>query len=120
VFVSPQGTRHLQGFATGKAKAPPDGDAFAWRSGCYRFLPFSRWDSAEPAAVFDFFEVRPSRSTFDAALAARGLVTFLAIASLPFPLHRRAGLPASAGPKTLAAGPDGSWGPLRTHVDRAR
>jgi hypothetical protein len=33
-------------------------------------LPLWRWLRALPAAVFDAFEVRPSRSTFDAALAA--------------------------------------------------
>lgn len=32
--------------------------------------------SADPAAVFDALLVRPSRSTFEAAFAAFGLVTF--------------------------------------------
>lgn len=40
-------------------------------------LPPGRWERAEPAALFDAFEVRPSRSTFDAALAAFLLVTLL-------------------------------------------
>ena len=34
----------------------------------------ARWLKALPAAVFEAFEVRPSRSTFDAALAALALV----------------------------------------------
>ena len=33
-----------------------------------------RWESADPAAVFDVFEVLPSRRTRDAARAALGLV----------------------------------------------
>lgn len=49
-----------------------------------RHLPFlaSRWLSADPAAVFDALLVRPSRSTFDAALAADLLVALRAIAVL--------------------------------------
>lgn len=46
--------------------------------GGQRFPPLppfgARWDRALPAAVFDAFPVRPSRSTFDAALAAAPLV----------------------------------------------
>lgn len=43
------------------------------REGHHLFLRFdvSRCESAEPAAVFDFLLVRPSRSTLDAADAAR-------------------------------------------------
>lgn len=37
-------------------------------------------DRAEPAAAFDAFDVRPSRSTFDAAFAAFGPVTFFEFA----------------------------------------
>jgi hypothetical protein len=40
---------------------------------------FSRCERALPAAVFDFFDVRPSLNTLDAALAAFRLVTFFAI-----------------------------------------
>ena len=47
-----------------------------------RFLPplFSRWDKADPAAVLLDLLVLPLRKTFDAAFAARGDVTFFAIA----------------------------------------
>lgn len=41
----------------------------------FRPLPPGRCESAEPAAVFEFEPVRPSRSTFEAELAARLLVT---------------------------------------------
>jgi hypothetical protein len=48
------------------------------------FLLGARWLNAEPAAVFDVLLVRPSRSTFDAALAAFALVfRFLATNSPP-------------------------------------
>ena len=40
-------------------------------------LPPGRCDNALPAAVFDDFEVRPSRRTLDAAFAALLLVTLL-------------------------------------------
>ncbi len=57
-----------------------------WR---FYFLPrlvirlLGTCDSALPAAVFDALPDRPSRKTFDAALAALGRVT-LAIYSLSF------------------------------------
>jgi hypothetical protein len=50
------------------------------RAGCRRHLDFffgSRWLSALPAAVFESLPVLPSRSTFDAALAAFALVFFV-------------------------------------------
>ncbi len=43
------------------------------------FLPPGRWARALPAALFELFEVRPSRRTFDAAEAA-----FLPV-TLPLP-----------------------------------
>ncbi|WIM87899.1 hypothetical protein PT015_24290 [Candidatus Mycobacterium wuenschmannii] len=62
------------------------------------FLPFApdfgaRWLSAEAAAVFDALLVRPSRSTFEAALAAFALVFLPAITITSF-RHLRSGLEA--------------------------
>jgi len=45
----------------------------------HRFPPLvlpPAWDRADPAALFDVADVRPSRSTLDAAEAADGLVVF--------------------------------------------
>lgn len=42
-------------------------------------LYFLRWDRALPAADFDAAEVRPSRRTFDAAVAARAEVRSLLV-----------------------------------------
>ncbi len=52
--------------------------------GCYLplRLPLGRCESALPAAVFDDFEVRPSRRTFDAAFAAFLLVTLLLLRAI--------------------------------------
>lgn len=36
-----------------------------------------RWDNADPAAVLESFDVRPSRNVFDADLAADLLVSLL-------------------------------------------
>jgi hypothetical protein len=41
-------------------------------------------DSADPAAVFDFGDVLPSRSTLDAARAALGLVFLLPLFAIDF------------------------------------
>lgn len=41
------------------------------------FLDIGRWDNAEPAAVLESFDVRPSLSVFDADLAAALLVSLL-------------------------------------------
>jgi hypothetical protein len=52
-------------------------------SSYFRFLdPFSRWESAEPAAVLDALLVRLSRRTFEAAFAAFLPVAFLAMIKL--------------------------------------
>jgi hypothetical protein len=49
----------------------------------FRFLdPFSRCESADPAAALDVLLVRLSRRTFDAAFAAFLPVTFLAMFKL--------------------------------------
>jgi len=50
-------------------------------------------DSALPAAVFDALLVRPSRRTFEAALAAFGLVTLFTILHLLSP-HKRPVFPS--------------------------
>lgn len=56
-------------------------------------LPPGRWDRSEPTALFDAFEVRPSRSTFDVTLVAFLLVTFYALSAC----HRfSAGSPGSS------------------------
>ena len=49
------------------------------RRSCYFPLRLAGvWDRALPAAVLEAFDVRPSRSTLDAALAALALVLFFA------------------------------------------
>lgn len=50
----------------------------------FRFFG-ARWLSALPAAVFEAFDVRPSRSTFDAARAALAPVLRVAITNTPHP-----------------------------------
>lgn len=81
----------------------------------FYFLP--RCDNALPAAVFDAAEVRPSRNTFDAAVAARAdvvsprvrlCVKVLAAAvrdAFPMPLELRtcAAARAAFGPVILLA-----------------
>ncbi len=57
--------------------ATPATPSYRVRSGGYRFF-FSRWLRAEPAADLDAFDVRPSRSTLEAAFAAFEPVTFFA------------------------------------------
>ena len=76
-----EGHRSLDANRNGPGSAAGAGNANAHGHGSgsptrrHRF-PFlgARWLSADPAAVFDALLVRPSRSTFDAALAARALV----------------------------------------------
>lgn len=68
------------------------------RGGGYRFF-FSRWLSAEPAADLDAFDVRPSRSTLEAAFAAFAPVTFFAnfTTSVPGPECEGPGAPPRTG-----------------------
>lgn len=87
----------------GDARREPDGHNTCWAASqsdldwnrsdlchrtarCHRFLAprlGARWESAEPAAVFDDLLVRPSLRTLEAALAARGLV--LRCVAIPSP-----------------------------------
>lgn len=57
----------------------------ATHSSHFFFLEDGLCDNAEPAAVFEALLVRPSRRTFEAALAAFALVTFLDFIILPPP-----------------------------------
>lgn len=56
-------------------------------SGAIPYLPFFFCERADPAAVFDFFEVRPSLSTDEAAVAAfllvLSFVAFDCVSALP-------------------------------------
>jgi hypothetical protein len=59
----------------------PEGHALLFDDGAvdgHRFFPLprfgARWDRADPAAVLDALDVRPSRRTLDAALPAFALV----------------------------------------------
>ena len=71
-----------------RVQAPHPTGAMPHETRYFFFPPFPLcvWERAEPAAAFDVFEVRLSRSVFDAAVAAFFPVVFLwaTLHHLPF------------------------------------